>query len=64
MDKEIWKEYPKMPKVLMVSNKGNLKTKTRMVNSGNGKRIQEGISLSLSSDKDGYLIVGLTAPHG
>ena len=60
MDKEIWKEYPKMPKVLMVSNKGNLKTKTRIVNSGNGKRIQEGIPLSLSSDKDGYLIVGVS----
>ena len=61
MESEIWKDYPKMPEIIMVSNMGNIKTKTREVNSGNGTRIQDGRILSLNPDKNGYLLVNISS---
>lgn len=62
MNVEIWKNHPTIEN-LVISSFGNIKTEDRYVNSGNGKRLEKGIVLKQSNDKDGYKMISFNTGH-
>ena len=57
---EIWRDIPEYEGLYQVSNMGQVKSLNRYVRgNSNSKMFKKGILLKFSSDKDGYLTVGL-----